>query len=119
MGQITTEAITGTEYKKDRKSVKMTYEEYNEEKKQFFEKHSYDYRVGTSTMDEYSAYYKTYTFEDGAQWYEKVSLKKEQLGVTAESELAGRTVHSQIIINWMCTEYWSTEAASKYYYERT
>lgn len=51
----------------------VNYNTYNEEKKAFFNKHHNDFRCDTSSMDEYGRYWKTYTFEDGAQWCEAMS----------------------------------------------
>lgn len=90
----------------------VTYNEYMEDKKAFFEKHDYDYTVDTSSMDEYGRYYKTYNFTDGAQWYEAMS--PEYVTETIEVKL----VKIDVDIKLFRTEYWSTESGSKYYYEK-
>lgn len=90
----------------------VSYKQYEQERKAFFEKHDYDYRVETSQMDEYGRYYKTYMFEDGAVWYEAMSPTFEKAEV--EVQLVKVTVE----VKMLRTEYWSTETKSKYYYEK-
>lgn len=90
----------------------VTYEQYNEDKKEFFEKHNYDYDCETSPMDEYGVYYKTYSFTDGAQWMERMSPEYVEYEVTV------KLVKVKETIKMFKTEYWSTESGSKYYYER-
>lgn len=90
----------------------VSYKQYEQERKAFFEKHDYDYRVETSQMDEYGRYYKTYMFEDGAVWYEAMSPTFEKVEV--EVQLVKVTVE----VKMLRTEYWSTETKSKYYYEK-
>lgn len=90
----------------------VTYKQYDKEKKAFFEKHDYDYRVETSPMDEYGRYYKTYMFEDGAAWYETTSPTFER------AEVEVQLVKTTVEVKMLKTEYWNTEAASKYYYEK-
>ena len=44
----------------------VSYKDYFETKKAFFEKHGFDFTTHTSSMDEYDRYHKDYIFEDGA-----------------------------------------------------
>ena len=90
----------------------VTYKEYVEDKKAFFEKHEYNYLVETSPMDEYGVYYETYNFADGAQWYERMSPE------IVEEELEVLKIKVVVEIKLFKTEFWSTESGSKYYYER-
>ena len=74
-----------------------TYKEYIEEKKAFFQRHNYTFSEYISPTDEYGRYYKAYTFEDGAQWFESMSFE----------------------VKMFRTEYWNTDnATSKFYYEK-
>lgn len=90
----------------------VTYKEYELDKKNFFEKHHYDYRVETSPMDEYGRYSKTYCFEDGATWYEVMSPEY----VTTEVEV--KKVIVKVEVKMFKTEYWSSEKGSRFYYEK-
>lgn len=85
---------------------------YNEEKREFFQKHDNDFSCDTSSMDEYGRYWKTYMFEDGAIWYEAMSPEY----VDYEVEVKLVKIHETI--KMFRTEFWSTESNSKYYYER-
>lgn len=88
-----------------------TYNEYQKEKLAFFEKHNYDYIVETSSMDEYGTYYKTYRFNDNAVWSERTSPQYVQVNVEVYK------VQATAEVKMLCTEYWSTETKSKFYYE--
>ena len=90
----------------------VTYKEYMEDKKAFFEKHKYSYSVNTSSMDEYGRYHKIYSFEDGTQWYETMS--PVIVTKTVEVEL----IKVDVDIKLFQTEYWSSESSSKCYYEK-
>lgn len=90
----------------------VTYKEYTDDKKRFFEKHDYDYRIHTSPMDEYGVYTKTYCFKDGAQWFEVMSPEY------VDFEVMVKMVVIRDKVKMFRTEYWSTEAGSKYYYEK-
>lgn len=92
----------------------VTYKEYMEDKKAFFEKHDYDYTVDTSLMDEYGRYYKTYNFSDGAQWFEAMS----PVTVTKTVEVEMVKVKVDVDIKLFRTEYWNTKSGSKYYFEK-
>lgn len=90
-----------------------TAQEYFDEKKAFFKKHHNDFTVDTSSMDEYDRWYKDYIFSDGAQWHECYSPVYED-GVAlvkgVEIQIKG--------IKLLRTEYYSTEAGSRYTYEK-
>ena len=90
----------------------VSYTDYMAEKRAFFVKHKYAYTTDTSPMDEYGRYYKTYTFIDGAIWYETMS--PEYVETTFEVKLVKITQS----IKMLRTEFWSTESQSKYYYEK-
>lgn len=90
----------------------VTYKEYNEDVRKFFEKHDYDYICETSPMDEYGVYYKTYSFRDGAQWMERMSPEY------VEYEVEVKLVKIKEHVKMLKIEYWSTEQGSKYYYEK-
>lgn len=89
----------------------VTYKEYEADKKKFFEKHGYDYRVDTSQMMD-ERYAKTYLFEDGATWYELMCAEY----VTEVVEL--KKVKVQVSVKMFKTEYWSSEEGSRFYYEK-
>ena len=91
----------------------VNYNTYNEEKKVFFKKHHNDFRCDTSSMDEYGRYWKTYSFEDGAQWCEAMSPTYE----TAEVEI--KFVKVKVEVKMLRTEFWNTDdASSKFYFEK-
>lgn len=90
----------------------VTYKEYTEDKRNFFEKHDYDFTCDTSNMDEYGRYCKTYSFADGAQWIEDMCPTTE----VVETEVCKAKV--KITVKMFRTEYYSTESGSKYYYEK-
>ena len=90
----------------------VTFKEYVEDKKAFFEKHKFDYTVETSSLDEYDRYHKTYSFKDGALWMEIMSPSYEQI------EIEIKKVKVTTGITLYRTEYWSSEQGSKYYYEK-
>lgn len=92
--------------------MKMTvsYKEYDEKKKAFFTKHG-DFIVSTSPMDEYSRYYKTYSFEDGHQWNECYST--EYIEYTTEV----RCCTIKATAKMFRTEFYSTESSSFYMYQ--
>ena len=91
----------------------VNYQTYTNEKKAFFEKHNYDFKTDTSSMDEYGRYTKTYMFEDGATWIEHMSPE----WVKADVEIKMAKV--QVEIKMFRTEYYNTaDAESRYYYEK-
>ena len=89
----------------------VTAKQYEEEKKLFFIKHNYDFNVETTGRSaEY--YRKTYSFEDGAVWYEVMTYED----VTEEVEIKYCLV--TVTVAMMRIEFWNTEnSESKYYYE--
>ena len=90
----------------------VNYEEYTEAKRSFFEKHNYDFETSTSIMDQYGNYNKVYSFQDGAQWFE--DMGPEYVKQEIEVKRAKVTVE----VKMFRTEFWNTEAGSKYYYEK-
>lgn len=91
----------------------VNYESYSNEKKAFFKKHDNDFRCDTSSMDEYGRYWKTYIFEDGAQWYEAMS--PEYVSQEVEIKMCKMTIE----VKMFRTEFWSSDnATSKFYYEK-
>lgn len=90
----------------------VTYEEYITDKDNFFKKHKGAFNVKITKPDEYGRYNKTYSFEDGSQWYESMSPEY----VTAKVEV--KKVNVDVEIKMFRTEYSSTESASKYYYKK-
>ena len=88
----------------------VDYNGYMNEKIEFISKHNHDFIVETSPMDDYGCYYKTYIFADGAMWYEKMSPQT----VPAIAEAHG--VKCKVDVKLFCTEFWSTESGSKFYY---
>lgn len=90
----------------------VNYNTYFAEKKAFFEKHDYNYKCDTSSIDMYGRYTKTYTFEDGAQWMELMSDEY------VEQEVEVKLVKMSVEFHMLKTEFWSTESGSKYYYEK-
>ena len=90
----------------------VTAREYVNDRKRFFEKHDYNYRLDTSQMNEYGRYSKTYSFADGAQWFEVMSPEY------VEHEIEVKLVNVTVKVKLFKTEYWSTESGSKYCYEK-
>ena len=91
----------------------VTYEQYNKDMKAFFDKHNWNYVVNTSSMDEFGRYWKTYFFDDGAQWCEAMSPSYER------GTIEIKKVKICVEVKMLRTEYWTNEdATSKYYYEK-
>jgi len=90
----------------------VTYKEYQKEKLGFFEQHNYSYQIDTSSMNEYGVYTKFYNFEDGAQWYERMSPAYRTTEVEVEKVLI------KVEVKLFETEYWSSQSASKLFYEK-
>ena len=91
----------------------VTFNEYNDEKNNFFKKHDYNFKCDTSSMDEYGRYHKEYVFEDGAVWYEVMSPD------CIAYEVEVKMVKICETVKMLRTEFWSSDnASSKYYYER-
>lgn len=89
----------------------VTSHEYEEDKKLFFRKHKNNFECETQgSSAEY--YRKTYTFKDGAVWYEVMT--KEEVEDTVEIYKCNVKVKADMFK----TEYWNTDdAASKIFYE--
>ena len=97
---------------KEDTTMTVNYEKYMADKKAFLRKHD-DWRVDTSSMDEYGRYTKWYICADGACFTEEMYPTWE----TAEAEVRG--VKVTVEIKMMRTEYYSTDDAnSNYYYEK-
>ena len=88
-----------------------TYRDYINRKTKFFQKHGSLYDMETTPLDEYESYTKTYIFEDGATWWEKMT----PVIVTEEVEV--KRINVNVDIKMLQTEYWDTEKGSEYYYE--
>ena len=95
-----------------RKKMIVTSTQYMEEKLSFFKKHDNDYTVDTTPMDELGQYWKTYTFTDGAQWFEAMSPEY------VSQEIEVKLVKVNVEVKMFRTEFWSTETGSKFYYEK-
>ena len=87
-----------------------TFQEYMKEMVEFFHKHG-DFTVTTSDM-KHDKYMKTYTFADGATWYEVCGSVFEKV----EAEVRGVKVSTTVRL--FRVEYWNSEAGSKFYYEK-
>lgn len=97
----------------------VRYEEYNEAKTAFISKHSKksDWRVETSPMDQYGVYYKTYIFENGAIWYERMAPVWRK--AEAEVEVEGIKIKIEKDVKLLETEFWNSDnATSRKYYEK-
>lgn len=90
---------------------------YRYEKHRFFKRHKNNFECETSSMDEYGRYNKTYTFKDGAIWYE--TMFPEYVKQELETEVKLVKVKTEIEIKMFVTEFWNTDnSESKKYYER-
>lgn len=90
----------------------VCYEKYNKEKIKFFRKHKSCTEL-TSPMSADCSYHKEYVFEDGAVWYEVMSIEN----VPVEVEVKFCKVRQNI--KMFRTEFWSSDdSISKYYYEQ-
>ena len=89
----------------------VNVKDYENDKMAFFKKHDFDYKVLTCDMES-NRYQKVYVFEDGAEWYE-LSGK-----VIKEAEFEMHGLRFRKDIEFFKTEFWSSEAASKYFYEK-
>ena len=91
----------------------LNYQEYTTKKDAFFKKHKNDFRINTSSMDEYGRYHKDYIFEDGAVWYEDMMPTFEQATVEIKK------VNVKVEVKMLRTEFYNTDdATSNYYYEK-
>lgn len=90
----------------------VNYKTYDEEKTNFFKKHSNDFIIDTTPMDEYGRYWKTYIFGDDASWYEAMCP------VTETTTVRIRECDVEVTVKFLRIEFWSSEFGSKYYYEK-
>jgi hypothetical protein len=91
----------------------VTYEIYNDDKSFFFEKHGFDFNVTTSPMEAGGTYYKTYLFEDGSVWYERMSHYVTNENVTVHN------VQLEVKIELQRIDYWSSDISrERTYFER-
>lgn len=84
---------------------------WQSDKEKFFKKHGADYTVDTSAFEN-GSYVKTYTFEDGAEFYESSRYVWENGIVNVKNIAFYQSV------KLFKTEYWSTESETKCFYER-
>ncbi len=85
--------------------------EYEDMKKSFFRKHKEDFQCDTrgSSAENYR---KTYSFKDGATWYEVMTKET----VTERVEI--KFCNVKVSVDMMKIEFWnSDESSSKVYYE--
>lgn len=95
----------------------VKYETYTKEKQAFIEKHGTkgEWKVETSPMDEYGIYYKTYIFDDGARFYERMA----PVSFKQEVEVAHTMVKVNAEFKMQEIEYWDSDnATSRKYYEK-
>lgn len=91
----------------------VNYKEYTQQKDAFFKKHNYDFRIETSSMDEYGRYHKDYIFDDGAVWHEDMCPTFEEATVEIKK------VNVKVEVKMLRTEFYNTDnATSNYYYEK-
>lgn len=91
----------------------VDYKTYEQEKKNFFTKHNYDYTVETSPMDENGYYCKLYMFEDDSKWYEAMRPVFEKV------EVEVKKVAVSVKVKLLETEYFNSDCGkSSYYYEK-
>lgn len=96
----------------------VSYKQYNEQKTLFFNKHDYDFTIHTSGMDCYGTYHKEYVFEDGAIWYEVVSLAQEEVKLEGVSTITNTKVFGTKLVEYNKIEFWSSDnSISQYWYE--
>ena len=79
----------------------VTFDVYEEDKDLFFKKHDNDFYSDTSPMTDDGVYIKTYCFNDGACWYERMSPAYENVSVKVHGVKFDTQVKLQKI------EYWS------------
>ena len=90
----------------------VSYNAYDELKKDFFRKHHNDYKIKTGPMDGYGNWNKDYVFEDGSVWSEVYSKVVEPIEVEVHyCKVRG-------VVTLLKTEFYSTDdSKSRYYYE--
>lgn len=91
----------------------VTYTEYMNDLKAFSQKHNKkaELKIYTSPMEN-NRYHKNYCWSDGHEFCEVTELITEQV----EIEVHG--IKMNVSVEMWRTEYWSTEAPSKYFYEK-
>ena len=97
-----------------------TWEEYTKAKKEFIKKHSKiaDWKVETSSLNEYNIYHKEYVFEDGAVFYERMAPVWKKAGAEVEV-VHGVHVWIEQEVKLLEIEYYRTDnTESCVYYER-
>ena len=88
----------------------ITFEQYMAERTEFFHKHG-EFTRRDSGM-KCDSYMKTFSFKDGATWCESCGPVYESV----EVEVRGFKMNASVKL-FRC-EYWSSEAGSKFYYEK-
>lgn len=83
--------------------------EYEDAKREFFAKHQNDFNLET-TGNSAEYYRKTYTFSDGASWYE-VMLK-----TTVSQDVVINFCAITVSVDMLQTEYWNNEDSKSYFY---
>lgn len=90
------------------------YDTYTQEFTEFANKHNKNgkgWKVTTSEMVN-DTYMKTYSWEDGANWWEVCRPVTEK----------GRSIIKGVVVDFtvklFCIEYWNTESRSKFVYQQ-
>lgn len=91
----------------------VTFNEYMKEYVEFAKRHNRecDCREYTGSLGN-NRFHKDVCWEDGSQWCEL----RELIAESVETEVHGIKVNA--VVELWRTEFWSTEAPSKYFYER-
>ena len=93
--------------------MEVTYEIYNDDKNQFFEKHGWDFESHTSSMSGDGVYGKTYVFKDNSAWFERMSPVTELVTVTVHG------VQIETPVKLQKVSYWTTDnSRERSYFER-
>ena len=96
----------------------VKYDEYTKQKMDFIQKHDSDFTIHTSEMDCYNSYHKEYVFEDGAVWYEVISLAQEEAKLEGTSKITGMKVFGSKLVRYNRIEFWNSDnSLSRYTYE--
>jgi hypothetical protein len=88
----------------------ITYEQYTAERVAFFQKHGEFVRHDSDMKCDH--YMKTYSFKDGATWCEECGPVYEKV----EVEVRGFKLEASVKL--FRVEFWSSEAGSKFYFEK-
>lgn len=96
----------------------MKYEEkrvdfdiYEHLRVEFYKKQNCDFKE-TTTGIENDTYAKFVSFENGAQWCERISPYYETVEVIVKG------VKVEVQVKLLCVEFWSTERKSMFYYSK-